>query len=102
MNSIAPRLPVLLRPATPADIDERAKRAIESVEDGNSDALLSFAEHLAEEGELGNVANISLDMTVGQLVEKQITTRDGMAELKAWARGLAEEQIELADGYAAA
>jgi len=102
MNSIVPLPPVMLRPATPSDIERRTERAIEAVEDGNENALLAFAEHLAEEGELGNVADLGLDMTVRQLVERQITTRDGRAALKAWARGLAEEQIELADGYVAA
>ncbi|MAX33701.1 MAG: hypothetical protein CME72_11635 [Halomonadaceae bacterium] len=70
----------------------RAQRAYDAVQDGNSDAVQSFAEHLAEEGLLGaGSAELPIELTVGHLVERYIQTADGIAELKAWAMAVAEE-----------
>lgn len=83
------------RRATRRDIEERTESAIEAIDDHNFEALLAFAEHLLEEGLLGcGLEELTLDMTVKQLVTEYAATADGKAEVKAWARGLAEEQCE--------
>lgn len=83
------------RRATHRDITQRTEAAIEAVTDNNPEALLAFAEHLLEEGLLGyGLEELTLDMTVKQLVIEYAATTDGKAEVRAWARGLAEEQCE--------
>ncbi|MCL7941183.1 hypothetical protein M8009_12895 [Halomonas sp. ATCH28] len=88
------------RPATRRDITERAEAAIEAVEERNPEALLAFAEHAIDEGLLGyGIEELSLGLTVEQLVRQYASTTDGKAEVRAWARQLAEAQCE--DGIAA-
>ena len=83
------------RRATHRDIEERTEAAIEAIDDHNPEALLAFAEHLLEEGLLGmGIEEMTLDMTVKQLVTEYAATTDGQAEVRAWARELAEEQCE--------
>lgn len=98
MNTAASYRIGLIRRPHPWDISGRTKAIEVAVDEGNTDALLSFAEYLAEEGELGDVAELSLEMTVRQLVELQITNASGRASLRTWARMLAEEQC--AEGIA--
>ncbi len=83
------------RRATHRDITERTEAAIEAIEEHSPEALTAFAEHLLEEGLLGmGIEELTLDMTVKQLVTEYAATTDGKAEVRAWARGLAEEQCE--------
>lgn len=79
-------------------LTSRAERAVDAVLDGNPDAVLSFAEHLIEEGLLGcGVEEFSLALTVAQMTERYTRTTDGTAELKAWAMAVADEiEAELA------
>ena len=85
----------LRRPTNELDIRRRTEHIIEGVTDHNDQALHSFAEHLIEEGLLGcGLEELTLGKTVRQLVIEYLATRDGKAEMKAWARGLAEEQLE--------
>jgi len=85
----------VLRRATHRDIEQRTELAIEAIEERNEDALLAFAEHLLEEGLLGcGLEELTLDMTVKQLVSEYAATTDGQAEVMAWARELSEEQCE--------
>lgn len=90
--------------STPIDprvaLSPSAQSLYDAVLDGDNDAQLAFAEHLIEEGLLGcGIEELTLGLTVGHLVEQYAATKDGTAELKAWARGLAEEQCE--EGLAA-
>lgn len=79
----------------PFDVAKRATEIVEAIDDGNPDALLSFAEHVRDEGLLGSwYDTLTLGTTVTQMVEHYITTDDGRAELKAWARQVAEDQLE--------
>ena len=90
----------VLRPATHRDIQQRTELAIEAIEERNEDALLSFAEHLIDQGLLASgVEELTLATTVQDMVTAYAATKDGQREVRAWAKGLAEEQCE--DGIAA-
>lgn len=79
----------------PIDVDRRAAEIVEAVHDSNPEALLSFATHVRDEGLLGCwYDELTLGTTVAHLVERYIATDDGRAELKAWARQVAEDQFE--------
>lgn len=89
--------PFMTRRATEYDVQKRADAHLEALEDGSEYARLAFAEYLAEEGALGDVPDLGLDMTVRHLATLKLTLPNGRAAAKAWARELAEEQIEGAD-----
>lgn len=79
----------------PFDVSERAAEIVQAVDDGNADAMLSFAEHVRDEGLLGGwYESLTLGATVAQMIEHFVTTDDGRAELKAWAKQVAEDQLE--------
>ncbi|QJQ93946.1 MULTISPECIES: hypothetical protein [Halomonadaceae] len=86
----------------PFDVSQRAAEIVQAVEECNPDALLSFAEHVRDEGLLGCwYDKLTLGTTIAHLIEHYITTDDGRAELKAWAKQVAEDQYEEAVSYAA-
>lgn len=73
-------------------LSPRAQRPYDAVQDGNPDAIAGFAEHLVEEGLLGaGAGEMTLDLSVAQMVERYIQSRAGIAELKAWAMAVADE-----------
>ena len=73
-------------------LSHREQRAYDAVEEGSLDAVTDFAQHLVEEGLLGaGCDEISINLTVGQMVERYIQTRDGTAELKAWAVAVTDD-----------
>lgn len=79
----------------PFDVSARAAEIVEAVDDGNPDALLSFATHVRDEGLLGCwYDDLTLGTTVAQMIERYIQTDDGRAELRAWAKQVAEDQLE--------
>lgn len=79
----------------PLDTSQRAAEIVQAVEDCSPDAMLSFAEHVRDEGLLGSwYDDITLGTTVAQMIERYVQTDDGRAELKAWARQVAEDQFE--------
>lgn len=88
------------RPATHRDIEQRTEAAIEAIDDRNPEALLSLAEHLIEQGLLASgIEELTLECSVKDMVIAYAETTDGKAEVRAWAKGLAEAQCE--DGIAA-
>lgn len=79
----------------PFDVGQRAAEIVEAVEECNPDAMLSFAEHIRDEGLLGCwYEDLTLGTTVAHLIERYVETDDGRAELKAWAKQVAEDQFE--------
>ncbi len=92
MGNLAINIPTRGRPF---DVAARAAEIVQAVDDCNSDAMLSFAEHIRDEGLLGCwYDDLALGTTVAQMIERYIQTDDGRAELKAWARQVAEDQFE--------
>lgn len=85
----------VLRRDTHRDIQQRTELAIEAIEERNEDALLSFAEHLIDQGLLASgVEELTLATTVQGMVTAYAETPDGKREVRAWARQLAEDQCE--------
>lgn len=77
------------------EIHRRAQTIIEAVDECLPDVLLPFATHVRDEGLLGSwYDELTLGTTVAHLIEHYITTDDGRAELKAWAKQVAEDQHE--------
>lgn len=74
-------------------LSPREQRVYDAVEAGEPEAVKDFAEHLVEEGRLGDgVGEIDIELTVGHMVERYIQTMDGVAELKAWAIAVVDER----------
>ncbi|WP_064702751.1 hypothetical protein [Halomonas caseinilytica] len=74
-------------------LSPREQQAYDAVTDGDPEAVTDFATHLVEEGLLGaSIADIDINLTVGHMVERYIQTKDGVAELKAWAIAVVDER----------
>lgn len=74
-------------------LSPREQEVYDTVEAGEPEAVKDFAEHLVEEGRLGDGAGeIDINLTVGHMVERYIQTTDGVAELKAWAIAVVDER----------
>ncbi|WP_299231655.1 hypothetical protein [uncultured Halomonas sp.] len=83
------------RRATQRDIEKLTELAVEAIEERNEDALLSFAEHLIDQGLLASgVDELSLETSVKEMVIAYTETRDGNFEVNRWAAELAREQCE--------
>lgn len=79
----------------PFDVDRRAAELIEAVDECIPEAMIGFAIHVRDEGLLGCwYDNLTLGTTVAHLIEAYVQTDDGRAELKAWAKQVAEDQHE--------
>ena len=84
----------LNRPARYFGTHGLAERYIEGVQERDDDLTLEFADYLATEGKLGVFPNLTLDMTVRQIVDKYIESPMGREALKDWAQERAEFELE--------
>ncbi len=83
------------RRATGRDIEKHTEASVEAVEGRNPEAQLAFAEHLIDQGLLGyGLEELTLELSLREMVARYAETKDGQAELRAWAQALAEEQLE--------